>query len=134
MSRSRRVGRLHWRTLVVAGALGAVALGASACSSGPANSSATTSGAGPSAAPHHIALIIKNFTFVPAKFTVAPGATISITNKDSVTHTFTLDSGQVSTGDITPGSTRTVTAPDRPGTYTYRCMIHQFMTGTFVVR
>jgi plastocyanin len=128
----RRVGRAPWRALVVAGALSAVALGASACSSGPASSSATGSSA--SSAPHHIAVNIKNFTFVPAKFTVAPGATISITNKDSVTHTFTLDSGQVSTGDITPGSTKTVTAPDKPGTYTYRCMIHQFMTGTFVVR
>jgi plastocyanin len=133
VSPSRRVGRGRWRALLVAGALGAVALGASACSSGPASSSAT-SGSGASAAPHHIALVIKNFTFVPAKFTVAPGATISITNEDSVTHTFTLDSGQVSTGDITPGSTKTVTAPDKPGTYTYRCMIHQFMTGSFVVR
>jgi plastocyanin len=117
----------------VGGALGAVALGASACSSGPASSSAAP-GTGLSAAPHHISLVIKNFTFVPAKFTVAPGATISITNKDSVTHTFTLDSGRISTGDIMPGSTRTVTAPDKPGTYTYRCMIHQFMTGSFVVR
>jgi len=132
VSSSRRVGRGRWRALVLSGVLGAVALGASACSSGPASSSATGSSA--SAAPHHIALVIKNFTFVPATFTVAPGATISITNRDSVTHTFTLDSGQVSTGDIPPGSTKTVTAPDRPGKYTYRCMIHQFMTGTFTVR
>jgi plastocyanin len=133
VSRGSRVGRRGWRLLAVAGALSTFALGASACSSGPANPAQTTRSSA-SAAPHHIALIIKNFTFVPARFTVAPGATISITNKDSVTHTFTLDSGQVSTGDITPGSTKTVTAPDKAGTYTYRCMIHQFMTGTFVVR
>jgi plastocyanin len=108
-----------------------VALGASACSSSPATTSSGSSG---SVAPHHIAIKIKNFTFVPSTFTVAPGATISITNKDSVTHTFTLNSGQVSTGDIAPGATETVTAPTKAGRYTYRCLIHQFMTGSFVVR
>jgi plastocyanin len=131
--RARRVGWARWRPVLLSGGLTLLALGAGACSSGPATTSPAM-GSGSSAAPSHISVKIKNFTFSPSTFAVAPGATISVTNEDSVAHTFTSDSGHFSTGDIDPGTTKTVTAPEKAGTYSYRCMIHQFMTGTFVVR
>jgi plastocyanin len=77
---------------------------------------------------------IRNFAFVPATFTVTPGAKVSVTNRDPVTHTFTSDSGSFTTGDIPPGETRTVTAPTRRGRYPYLCTIHQFMTGVMIVK
>jgi plastocyanin len=127
--------------------LAAVALGLAACSSSSSSSKATSS-ASPAAAssgtstgtsasstaPHSFHLVIKNFAFHPADFTVAPGATITVTNEDSVTHTFTARDGAFNTGDIPPGHTVTVTAPTKPGSYPYLCLIHQFMTGVLTVR
>jgi plastocyanin len=65
---------------------------------------------------------------------VAPGATVKVTNKDSVTHTLTATGGQFNTGDIGAGQTKTFTAPSKAGTYSYICNIHQYMKGTIVVK
>jgi plastocyanin len=72
--------------------------------------------------------------FSPMTASVAPGSTVSVTNKDSVTHTLTATGGQFDTGDIGPGQTKTFTAPSKAGTYSYICNIHQYMQGTIVVR
>jgi len=72
--------------------------------------------------------------FSPMHAAVAPGSTVSVTNKDSVTHTLTATGGQFDTGDIDAGQTKTFTAPMKPGTYSYICNIHQYMMGTIVVR
>jgi len=72
--------------------------------------------------------------FSPMTASVAPGSTVSVTNKDSVTHTLTATGGQFNTGDIGPGQTKTFTAPSKTGTYSYICNIHQYMMGTIVVR
>ena len=120
------------------------ALGLAACSGSPAtaagtggtgsssssSSSASGSGGSPAVTTH---LVIKNFAFHPADFTVAPGATITVTNRDSVDHTFTARDHAFNTGDIAPGATVTVHAPQKPGTYPYLCLIHQYMTGTLTV-
>ena len=71
--------------------------------------------------------------FSPMSATVAPGATVTVTNKDSVTHTLTATKGQFDTGDIAGGQSKTFTAPMKPGTYSYICNIHQYMMGTIVV-
>jgi len=71
--------------------------------------------------------------FSPMRASVAPGSTVRVTNKDSVTHTLTASGGQFDTGDIGTGQTTTFTAPMKPGTYTYICNIHQYMKGTIVV-
>ena len=63
-----------------------------------------------------------------------PGATVRVTNNDSVTHTLTATGGQFNTGDIGADQTKTFTAPTKPGTYHYICNIHQYMMGTIVVR
>jgi plastocyanin len=80
-------------------------------------------------------IVIKNFAFSPASLTVAPGAMVTVHNEDSVTHTLTdkADSTLFSTGDVSPGQTKTFKAPDKPGSYPFLCTIHQYMTGTLVV-
>ena len=72
--------------------------------------------------------------FAPMSASVAPGATVRVTNKDSVDHTLTATGGQFDTGDIGEGQTKTFTAPTKPGTYHYICNIHQYMMGTIIVR
>jgi plastocyanin len=71
--------------------------------------------------------------FSPMSATVAPGATVTVTNKDSVTHTLTATNGKFDTGDIAGGQSKTFTAPSKAGTYHYICNIHQYMMGTIVV-
>jgi plastocyanin len=117
--------------LVLAGALLL-----SACSSGGSGSgsSGSASSGGSGGATATDALTISNFMFSPMSASVAPGATVTVTNKDSVTHTLTATGGQFDTGDIGPGQTKTFTAPSKAGTYSYICNIHQYMKGTIVVR
>jgi plastocyanin len=61
---------------------------------------------------------------------------VTVRNEDSVTHTLTdkADSKLFNTGPVSPGQTKTFKAPDKPGSYPFICTIHQFMTGTLVVR
>jgi len=86
-----------------------------------------------------INISIKSFAFMPSTFTVAPGASIVVTNHDSVTHTFTAmpgshPQGTFNSGDIAPGKTVTITAPKKPGSYAYYCAIHNYMIGTLIVK
>jgi plastocyanin len=113
--------------LILAGALLLAACGSgSSTKSGMSASSASTSGA-PS-------ITISNFMFQPMSLTVAPGATVSVTNKDSATHTLTATGGQFDTGNIEQNQTKTFKAPMKPGTYHYICSIHQFMMGSVIVK
>jgi plastocyanin len=77
---------------------------------------------------------ITNFMYSPMSASVAPGATVTVVNKDAVTHTLTSAGGKFDTGDIGPGQKKTFTAPTSPGSYHYICNIHQYMMGTIVVR
>lgn len=99
-----------------------------AAPSGPTASTGTTSSG---SAGHTIA--IKNFMFSPGIMTVRPGATVTVTNDDQVDHTITSSKGGFDTGHIAPGQSKTFTAPNTPGRYSYICSIHQYMTGTVVV-
>jgi plastocyanin len=108
----------------------AAALLLAACGSGGGSGSSSGSGAESSTK----SITISNFMFSPMHAAVAPGSTVSVTNKDSVTHTLTATGGQFNTGDIGPGATKTFTAPSKAGTYDYICNIHQYMMGTIVVR
>ena len=81
-------------------------------------------------------IVIKNFMFSPNSLTVAPGAVVTVRNEDSVTHTLTDKSDQsaFNTGPVGPNRTMTFKAPVKAGSYPFFCTIHQFMTGTLVVR
>jgi plastocyanin len=123
-------------------ALAGMALALAACSSSGSPASSTTStapssggtsGGGSGKSGGADAITIQNFAFSPADLTVAPGATVTVTNKDQVTHTLTATKGGFGTGDIAAGQSKTFTAPNSPGTYPYICSIHQNMSGTLVV-
>ncbi len=105
-----------------------------AASTGPSGGSATTAPAGASANPagsHTIT--IKNFAFSPQTITVPAGTAVTVVNDDQVAHTLTAPTGGFSTGDIGPGRSKTIAAPNTPGTYSYFCSIHQYMTGHLTV-
>ena len=123
--------------------VGAALLLAACSSSGGATSTTSTtkapsapttaSGSTSSGSTATDAITIQNFAFAPSTVTVAPGATVTVTNKDQVAHTITSTKGDFSTGDIASGQSKTFTAPKTPGRYPYICSIHQYMTGTLVV-
>jgi plastocyanin len=115
----------------------AAALLLAACSSGGSGSSSgagSSTSSGPAAATSTDSITISNFMFSPMRASVAPGSTVRVTNKDSVTHTLTATGNQFDTGNIGGGQTKTFTAPSKAGTYHYICNIHQYMMGTIVVR
>jgi plastocyanin len=111
--------------LVLAGALLLAACGSS---SPPKASAPASSSAGGTS------ITISNFMFQPMSLTVAPGASVKVTNKDSATHTLTATGGQFNTGDIDQNHTKSFTAPKKPGTYHDICNIHQYMMGTITVK
>jgi plastocyanin len=81
------------------------------------------------------AISIKDFAFHPNAITGAAGTTLSITitNNDSPTHSFTLDDNSVSK-DIPPGQSVTVAVPlPDSGTVGWHCRFHPTMTGTITV-
>lgn len=79
-------------------------------------------------------VVIKNFTFQPATLTVAPGATVTVDNQDQAAHTVTAKDNGFDTGNIAGGARATFKAPGAAGNYPYLCTIHQYMTGTLVVK
>lgn len=81
-------------------------------------------------------ITIENFAFNPATLTVAPGTSVTWTNRDGVTHTITADSGspaQFTSEQLANGSSFSFPFI-KPGTYTYHCSIHPSMKGTVVVQ
>ncbi|MGH3688268.1 MAG: cupredoxin domain-containing protein [Pseudonocardiaceae bacterium] len=89
-----------------------------------------TSGA--AAAPDTI--VIKNFTFVPATVTVAAGTRITVINQDQAPHTVTANDKSFDTATIAGGQRGEIMAPGKPGSYSYLCTFHQYMTGTLIVK
>jgi len=77
------------------------------------------------------AIVIKNFAFSPTPLRVKAGATVTVTNDDSATHTLTADKGAFDTGDLDGGKHMTITI-GKAGTYAYHCEIHNYMTGEIV--
>lgn len=100
--------------------------------------SAAKSGTAPtSPAASGTTIVIKNFAFQPSDLTVAPGATVTVRNQDTATHTVTSAGSHdriFDTGDIAGGATATFKAPSAPGSYEYICEIHQFMHGALTVK
>ena len=133
--------RQHW--LLLPGLILILLLTACSSSSSSSSSSATAShsatATGSSAGQQTgttDTIVIKNFMFSPDSLTVAPGAVITVKNEDSVTHTLTdkTDQSVFSTGPVGPNQTKTFKAPGKAGSYPFFCTIHQYMTGTLVVR
>lgn len=77
------------------------------------------------------AITIAGFAFSPATLQVSGETTLTITNDDSATHTFTLDDGSVDQ-EIAAGESVDVTV-NVSETTGYHCAIHPQMTGTLEV-
>jgi plastocyanin len=77
-------------------------------------------------------ITISGFAF-PKSTTAAAGSTIAITNDDSDEHSFTADDGSSFDTDIEGGESADVTAPSKPGTYTFHCKYHSSMKATLIV-
>jgi plastocyanin len=106
--------------------------GTSSAGSKPASGSSSSIGSSSSTGATSIS--IKNFMFSPSNLTVKPGAKVTVTNHDSVTHTVTATSKSAfNTMDIGAGKTVTFTAPTKAGSYPYICDIHPYMKGTLTV-
>ncbi len=76
---------------------------------------------------------IQDFTFVQSDLTVKAGTTVVWTNKDSSTHTVTSDTGTaLNSGNLSLNQTFSMVFTT-PGTYTYHCGLHPFMTGKVTV-
>jgi plastocyanin len=76
-------------------------------------------------------LTIANYAFAPARLTVRAGTRITVTNHDQTAHTATASPG-FDSGTLKPGRSAQFTLT-KPGTYTYICQFHAFMTGTITV-
>ncbi|MGE3618977.1 MAG: cupredoxin domain-containing protein [Acidimicrobiia bacterium] len=76
-------------------------------------------------------LTISGFRF--GALTAAPGATVTVANRDSAAHTATARDGAFDSGQVAAGASGTLTLPERPGTYQIFCEIHPTMSGTVVV-
>jgi plastocyanin len=98
-----------------------------------ADAGATDAGTstGGAAAPAAATLEISGFQFTP--ISVAPGAQITVNNRDGATHTVTSDNGSFDSGEVAGGGSGSFTAPTQPGTYTFHCQIHPDMAGTLTV-
>jgi plastocyanin len=86
----------------------------------------------PAPAARQVSATIQNIAFSPNPITVARGSTVTWTNLDGVAHTVTADDGSWGSGTLGHGATYSHVFTS-PGSYTYHCAIHSFMTGTVMV-
>jgi plastocyanin len=121
---------------VLGGCGSASSAGAAAPSSGSAMDSSAMSSMGSTAsgaASSAVVIHISKFAYqVPAS--VSPGATVTVMNMDGEAHTLTADSGSAFDTKIDPGTSKTFTAPMKPGSYAFHCTYHSNMHGMLVVK
>jgi plastocyanin len=115
----------------------AAAAGASpeaSATASPAATSEATSEASPEASPQGPGCVvdIHDFGFHPDQIEITAGTTVTWTNTDAVPHTVTATDRSFDSSILDPGANFSHTF-DKPGTYTYGCMIHPSMKGTVIV-
>ena len=81
----------------------------------------------------HVRVAILNYDFAPKSLTVRVGTRVTWANRDATAHTATADHGGFDTGTVAPKATRTIDF-QHPGTFTYHCAFHAFMTATVRVK
>lgn len=108
------------RTKRLAVAIGLSMLVTAACGG---DGDTSTPAGGPSAEAGSLSM--SGFAFVPGDVTTGTGGTLSVTNEDSTTHTFTMDDGSVDQ-QVGAGQTVEVTVT---AAGSFHCEIHPSMTG-----
>src|SRR5262249_19746628 len=97
---------------------------ATACGSSPSHDGTSPAGNG-------TVITIKDFGY-GAPLTVAPGATVTVKQEDSVQHDVSAKAFQ--TRLLGTGETATFTAPAKPGSYDFTCSVHPRMHGRLIVQ
>jgi len=97
-----------------------------------ATAAAATSSHAAAAKPDQIE--IHNFMFMPKTLTVPVGAKVTWINRDEEPHTVVSANGQFAPSKALDTDDRYATTFSKPGTYTYYCTVHPFMTGTVIVK
>jgi plastocyanin len=122
------------RTVLLLGAI--VALAASGCGGNDDGGSSSSSTSTPSASSSGGAVAIKmqNIAFDPKAVTVKVGQKITWTNDDSTDHNVTADSGADFKSDNFGKDGTFEFTPDKAGTIKYECTIHPVMTATLTVQ
>jgi len=90
-------------------------------------------GGAPTPAVGGSAVMIKGFAFHPATLTVAPGSTVTWTQRDDSVHTVTAADRAFGSGNLAKGQTFSYTFTTA-GAYRYLCSIHTYMHGEVIVR
>ena len=81
-------------------------------------------------------VVAKDLAYSPSTLTVKAGDTVTFTNSDNTTHTFTADDKSFDSGRVDPGKgfTAVVPASATAGTkIAFHCEIHSSMKGTLTV-
>jgi plastocyanin len=79
------------------------------------------------------AVDIQSFAFIPQEITVAPGTTITWTNKDQTAHSVISREGKFASKGMDTDDRYTFTFTAE-GDYAYFCSLHPHMIGTIHVR
>ncbi len=103
------------------------------CKKGSSYSSPTGPATTPPTSGQPNIVVISGFAFGPATITVSKGSTVTWQNKDNVAHTATADDGSWDTGNIAPGTSKSLTFANA-GTSAYHCTVHPMMKATLVVQ
>ena len=85
------------------------------------------------AAPPTMNITIQGFAFSPATMTIPVGTKVIWTNKDSVAHTVTSDSGGVLNSALIPQNTTFEFTFTTAGTFSYHCTPHPNMKANIIV-
>ncbi len=118
----------HFRSVIVCAGLVAPAL---LLTASPGAHAATPT---PRAKPAVARVTIQGYAFKPKIIIVAPGTTVTWTNKDSDIHTVFSDTNAFTpSDDLSTGKSFTHTFK-KTGMYKYHCGQHAFMTGTVIVK
>ena len=107
----------------------AVVLGVGACGAGDKKDQGS---AGAVAGDPSVRIV--SFQFTPQTLTVKPGTKVTWTNNDTAVHSI-KDTSPLATPvsqDLGKDATFSITY-QQPGSYSYICGIHQYMTGTVTV-
>jgi plastocyanin len=121
------------------GAAAASSIGAGGTTPAPASSTPATSGGGSTSGGAGTVTCAKSagkasdvqqgFAFNPAKLAEKSCTTVTITNKDSVEHTFTIPGTAINV-TVPPGSSSTAELALKPGKYVFYCRFHGSPDGT----
>lgn len=129
-------------SLGLAAALGLAACSGSAATGAPTDAPSATQAPAPSSAAAGacaasteagtVTVSIEGFAFSPSSVTAKVGDVIAFTNKDSASHTATLDDDPCTTEGLGKDATGALVF-SAPGSYPFHCRIHPDMTGTFEI-